>query len=78
PKVEVIGTTFLFDHNGEFCGLGEHPYGKEKIRALRSRGIMHIRKMYYDSKSDEKLFEICDIAYKVNKGKIIKIIKIIQ
>ena len=72
PSLKILGMTVNADSNGNFISIDKHPYGKDKLLALAREGITHIDVLYYDSKSDEVLLPICDEAYKVFNGRVIR------
>lgn len=76
PNIEIIGTNWYIDKNGNIGKICEHPYGEEKLISLRKRGILKIDSLYYDSKSDEVLLPICQSAHMVRDGKVVKTINL--
>ena len=52
--------------------ITQHPYGETKLNILKSNGIYEIDEFYFDSKSDMSVLPICNMAFKVKNGKIIK------
>lgn len=76
PEIEIIATTFIFNSQKAFNCIKEHPYGKNKYKSLIERNITIIDELYYDSQSDEELFPLCKVAYKIANGNIIKVTRL--
>ena len=69
PGCEVVGLQYILSKGVK---ITQHPYGAEKLRLLKQKGIMQVDEFYYDSKSDEQVFPICKKAFRVRDGRIVE------
>lgn len=69
PNCEVVGLQYIFTKG---FMITQHPYGAEKMRLLKQKGIMQVDEFFYDSKSDELVFPICKKAIRIRDGQIVE------
>lgn len=68
--IEIIGTEFLVV-DGKIVKIVQHPFGKEKLEALKRHNVTDIDDEYFDSPHDECLKSITKNWHKVKDGVVV-------
>lgn len=58
-NIEIVATTLIVANDNKIQGILNHPYGKEKVRALKELGYKTVDRCFFDSDSDRCLEDIC-------------------
>lgn len=69
PRCEVIGLRYEILKGVK---ITQHPFGDEKLRLLKEKGIDTVDEFYYDSRSDEAVFPICKKVNRIKNGVIVE------
>lgn len=63
--VEIIGAKLSISEEGRIERISSHPYGEEKVTALRVHGYTSVDECYFDSRSDRCLETLCKSCFQV-------------